>query len=28
MALDPKAHQLFLSTLEGGQFVVLVVGKK
>ena len=27
MALDPKTHQLFLSTTEGGQFVVLVVGK-
>ena len=27
MALDPKTHQLFLSTAEGGQFVVLVVGR-
>jgi DNA-binding beta-propeller fold protein YncE len=27
MALDPKTHQLFLSTEESGQFVVLVVGK-
>src|SRR5579863_1221682 len=27
MALDPKTHQLFLSTLESGQFEVLVVGK-
>jgi DNA-binding beta-propeller fold protein YncE len=27
MALDPKTHQLFLSTVEGGQFEVLVVGK-
>jgi YVTN family beta-propeller protein len=27
MALDPKTHQLFLSTAESGQFVVLVVGK-
>jgi YVTN family beta-propeller protein len=27
MALDPKTHQLFLSTAEGGQFEVLVVGK-
>jgi DNA-binding beta-propeller fold protein YncE len=26
MALDPKTHQLFLSTAEGGQFEVLVVG--
>jgi YVTN family beta-propeller protein len=28
MALDPKTHQLFLSTAENGQFVVLVVGKQ
>ena len=27
MALDPKTHQLFLSTEESGQFVVLVVSK-
>jgi DNA-binding beta-propeller fold protein YncE len=27
MALDPKTHQLFLSTVEEGQFEVLVVGK-
>jgi len=27
MALDPKTHQLFLSTMESGQFEVLVVGK-
>lgn len=27
MALDPKTHQLFLSTAEGGQFEVLVVGR-
>jgi YVTN family beta-propeller protein len=27
MALDPKTHQLFLSTAEAGQFIVLVVGK-
>jgi YVTN family beta-propeller protein len=27
MALDPKTHQLFLSTAEGGQFEVLTVGK-
>lgn len=27
MALDPKTHQLFLSTAEGSQFEVLVVGK-
>jgi DNA-binding beta-propeller fold protein YncE len=27
MALDPKSHQLFLSTAENGQFEVLVVGK-
>ena len=27
MALDPKTHQLFLSTMEAGQFEVLVVGK-
>jgi len=27
MALDPKTHQLFLSTAEGGQFEVLVVGQ-
>lgn len=26
MALDPKTHQLFLSTAESGQFEVLVVG--
>ena len=26
-ALDPKTHRLFLSTAEGGQFEVLVVGK-
>lgn len=26
MALDPKTHQLFLSTMESGQFEVLVVG--
>jgi hypothetical protein len=26
MALDPKTHQLFLSTAEGTQFEVLVVG--
>jgi YVTN family beta-propeller protein len=28
MALDPKTHQLFLSTAEDGQFEVLVVGAK
>ncbi len=28
MAFDPKTHQLFLSTAENGQFVVLVVGKQ
>ena len=28
MALDPKTHQLFLSTAESGQFEVLVVGRK
>jgi YVTN family beta-propeller protein len=28
MALDPKTHQLFLSTAESGQFEVLIVGKK
>jgi DNA-binding beta-propeller fold protein YncE len=28
MALDPKSHQLFLSTAEGGKFEVFVVGKK
>jgi YVTN family beta-propeller protein len=28
MALDPKTHQLFLSTAEAGQFEVLVVGRK
>jgi len=28
MALDPKTHQLFLSTAEAGQFEVLVVGKQ
>ncbi|HWY20330.1 MAG TPA: YncE family protein [Candidatus Acidoferrum sp.] len=27
MALDPKTHQLFLSTAENGQFEVLAVGK-
>lgn len=27
MALDPKTHNLFLSTAEAGQFEVLVVGK-
>ena len=27
MALDPKTHQIFLSTAEGSQFEVLVVGK-
>jgi YVTN family beta-propeller protein len=27
MALDPKTHQLFLSTTDSGQFEVLVVGK-
>jgi DNA-binding beta-propeller fold protein YncE len=27
MALDPKTHQLFLSTTEAGQFEILVVGK-
>ena len=27
MALDPKTHQLFLSTAESGQFEILVVGK-
>jgi DNA-binding beta-propeller fold protein YncE len=27
MALDPRTHQLFLSTAEDGQFEVLVVGK-
>jgi len=26
-ALDPKTHQLFLSTMESGQFEVLVVGR-
>jgi len=26
MALDPKTHQLFLSTMESGQFEILVVG--
>jgi len=26
-ALDPRTHQLFLSTAESGQFEVLVVGK-
>jgi DNA-binding beta-propeller fold protein YncE len=26
MALDPKTHQLFLSTAENGQFEILVVG--
>ena len=28
MALDPKTHQLFLSTAEAGQFEVLVVSQK
>jgi YVTN family beta-propeller protein len=27
VALDPRTHQLFLSTIESGQFEVLVVGK-
>ncbi|HXY07863.1 MAG TPA: YncE family protein [Terriglobales bacterium] len=27
MALDPRTHRLFLSTVESGQFEVLVVGK-
>jgi hypothetical protein len=27
MALDPKKHQLLLSTAEAGQFEVLVVGR-
>jgi len=27
MALDPKTHQLFLSTAEAGQFEVLVVDR-
>ena len=27
MALDPRSHQLFLSTAESGQFEVLVVAK-
>jgi hypothetical protein len=27
MALDRKTHRLFLSTVENGQFEVLVVGK-
>ena len=27
MALDPKTHQLFLSTAEAGQFEVLIVGR-
>jgi hypothetical protein len=27
MALDPKTHQLFLSTAKSGQFEVLVVGR-
>jgi hypothetical protein len=27
MALDPKTHNLFLSTSENGQFEVLVVGR-
>ncbi len=27
MALDPKTHRLFLSTVKNGQFEVLVVGK-
>jgi YVTN family beta-propeller protein len=27
MALDPRTHQLFLSTVENGQFEVLVVGR-
>jgi YVTN family beta-propeller protein len=28
MTLDPKTHRLFLSTVESGQFEVLVVGNK
>jgi DNA-binding beta-propeller fold protein YncE len=28
MALDPKTHQVFLSTAESGHFEVLVVGKE
>ena len=28
MTLDPKTHQLFLSTAESGQFEILIVGKK
>jgi DNA-binding beta-propeller fold protein YncE len=28
MALDPRTHQLFLSTADAGQFLVLVVGKQ
>jgi DNA-binding beta-propeller fold protein YncE len=28
MALDPKTHQVFLSTAESGQFEILIVGKK
>jgi DNA-binding beta-propeller fold protein YncE len=27
VALDPNTHQLFLSTVENGQFEILVVGK-
>ena len=27
MALDTKTHRLFLSTSEGGQFEVLIVGR-
>jgi hypothetical protein len=27
VALDPKSHQLFLSTAEAGQFEVLVVSR-
>lgn len=27
MALDPRTHRLFLSTAEGSQFEVLVVGR-
>jgi hypothetical protein len=27
VALDPKTHRLFISTIESGQFEVLVVGK-
>jgi DNA-binding beta-propeller fold protein YncE len=28
MALDPKTHQVFLSTAESGQFEILIVSKK